>query len=449
MKNIYYIINCGSKVPYFFVSGMIEKFLKVFGDECMAFVGLKYFVCDVFPGFYFQDKDVRDKEMIKFCELAKVLRPKVLKTLMLKKSGKGESDLTAFEITLGNLSSDFFSSFFNYFSETETLRILDYLLIHGFDFLHKLLIALLSSKEKQIISNIQKLNKSIKDGPNRDLLIFISNYSLDPVISAQKTTKIEILLRKSTKKQKYSKIDLSTLPTLVLNSQDKLLTRLKNAKEDFKGQTLADWSDLITKAKNLSINGQIPCLEFQKLLSVSSMPKPLQFTFLSLLCQKPCAMFAISAIISLVPIVSSLSMTEKLNFLFGSFSSTLTITSTQGNELIKSLLSYCQEFQYKNEYFVTNANIEEFLKIVENDSDLIKILKVLEIEPRQKSFQGSYIEDSSNNSVEDSEDSQEFVRDFNGSQVEINLFPALVKTNENKIDRGKCARLCGPTCVII
>lgn len=431
------------KVPYFFVKGLADRFFKVFGDECMVFVVVRYFVTEVYPRRYFENLGVRMGEVDKFLALAKVLRPKIMNALTLKFNSNNESDLVAFEVSLGNLSLEFFSLFFDFFSENETLRIFDYLLIQGFPFLHKLLIALISTQEKQIISNIQKLKKALSQSSNRDLLIFIGNYTFHSIISSSKTQKIEVLLRKSTKKPKYSKINLNVLP---LKANNYLLTRLKNAKEEFKLLSLPQFTELISQAKKILTRDQVSSLSFHNLISMLSLPQPLQLKVLSLLSQKPCIAFEFSSIASLLAVLSPFHITEKLNFLFESFSPTLSLNSSQANSIIKSLLLFTQEFNFKSEYFLTSTSIPDFINTLESDPDLVKVLQILEIEPKPKSFSGSYKKTSSDQSIE--EDSQDLINEISEPNPALNLFPTLIKPIDSKSERSKCARLCGPTCII-
>lgn len=139
---------------------------------------------------------------------------------------KNEVLYDAFDATIERLCEGFFYHFFTGFlCFNDVLRVLDNVLIHGFEFIHKFGLSLLSNHESLIKNNIKQELKLIDMSKTLDSLTIAGRVSANKFLTKSKKIQVENMLKKTLTKPNYQNLKRNEI-TIKSNASESLLLRV-------------------------------------------------------------------------------------------------------------------------------------------------------------------------------------------------------------------------------
>ena len=188
--------------------------LSVFSLETDAFLIFCHIVEKVFPqGFFSSEKRqlVLERELTALSLMAKDLLPELVTALQAvfvpENSSKKQSDITPFTTTVKKLGEVLFKSLFStVLMPQDLLRVWDNLLIHGFEFVHKFCLVLVTKNQKFLKNCIKQETKALGVGPSVDALVAAGNYSLKMLVCKVEKFGVESMIKKAISKKEVKSL---------------------------------------------------------------------------------------------------------------------------------------------------------------------------------------------------------------------------------------------------
>ncbi|CAG9313000.1 TBC1D2_1 [Blepharisma stoltei] len=218
-------------------SGMnfiVAVLLEVFKLESDTFVMLCHIIEKIYPGDYFSCESRKlglHRELRVLVMMASKLRPRLAATLKAvfnpKNSNTKEDDLTPFVSTIKRIGFSWFSTLFvPNVLPFDLLRIWDNMLIHGFEFVLKLALTLLSKYEKFLRNTIKAETKAISLENSVDSLLVAGNLTRMKLMQKFEKLPIEKMIKKAIVKSTYKILKRDELLGQAENLEKNHLERL-------------------------------------------------------------------------------------------------------------------------------------------------------------------------------------------------------------------------------
>lgn len=217
--------------------------LNVFSSDTDAFIMFSHIIEEIYPKDFFTSKDrylAAYSEYRVFAMMAESLRPRLVKSLKAvftykdKTQKSQESDYSPFVTTMKRLSEAWFSSLFTtYLEHSNWLRVMDVVLVYGFEGVMKVALGLISEAEAFIVAAVKQETKNIGQGSSIDALITAGNMTRLRLFHTPPPLHIERLLRKVLTKPKYTSIRrVNFLPSanLIEGNYLERVTRLRQTR---------------------------------------------------------------------------------------------------------------------------------------------------------------------------------------------------------------------------
>ena len=246
--------------------------LHVFPSENAAFGVFCHLIERIFPIDYFSHSDRqvnRYAEYRLFALLAERLRPRLVQSLTaifhpkvvsLPRVQTREFDYSPFILTMTRLSESWFSSLFtSSLYPSDLLRVWDCMFIHGFEFVQKIALALLSRYERFVRNTVKQETKALNMGNSVDVLITAGNLARLKLVKKYEKQQIEKMIKKALMKQSYTAVSRNQFYSQAVEMESNLkerLSRLRISKSLFREIALSfeDLRNLFTELHRLSLN---------------------------------------------------------------------------------------------------------------------------------------------------------------------------------------------------
>lgn len=369
--------------------------------------------------------------------------------MLFKEKGSNEvtNEAIPFALCMQLLAKEAFDGLFAFLNASDQSRIIDCLLVMGFEFLHKLLIAILSKFETKIINSVNKGVKMMK-GNSKDSLIVIGISAFNQLVRNKGGVNVDALIKKCAKKQSYLKENLATGKE-IFNRNVEVVKRIGNAKERFKNYEVGLFQEIIQKVKENSLESRVNSISLQNVLEKFGIVNENIISFIALLIDELSESFAVVRVVCLLAILSNFRLENKLKLLFNGYSSANSdfLTGKEGVEVVLTLDSFTvsqklREFEIS---LTESVSYGDFLDILFENHEYSEILDILNTNG-VKSRTGSYLNLDSQNDKETYAESPEY---FSESEEEsIELPENYLKNQENPPTDRKCTRFCAQTCII-
>lgn len=215
--------------------------LGVFSSDTDVFIMFAHVVEEIYPVNFFTTVDrclASHVEYRVFAMMAESLRPKVLKALKAvftqKSQQSQESDFSPFIATMKRLAESWFSTLFSTYLDYERwLRIMDIVLIYGFEGVQRVALGLLSAAEIFFVTAVKQETKALAQGSTVDALLTAGNLARLRLLRRIEKVNIEKLLKKVLNKAKYttkSRANLLSAATVIEGNYLERLIRLRQTR---------------------------------------------------------------------------------------------------------------------------------------------------------------------------------------------------------------------------
>ena len=427
-------------------------------EEKDSFILTSYILENIYPGDYFFSQEVKTTQYLKVIEFGKTLRPKIQKSLSIlfvdKESNQASNLTAAYTMSMQILAKECYDSLFSFIPLADLYRVCDCLLIFGFEFLHKFLIAYLSKYEKSIIQCISKSSKSFQIAPTKETLFLSGIASFSQLISGKYQGGIEALIKKSIRKPSYSRaeIDISLLES---DASLMISNRILAAKDRFKLYEYGFIQDLILKIKAVSLENSVNSVQLQKVFEKYDIAKENQVVVLALLTNQLSDCFPLLRVVCLIAVLSNSDLESKLKLIFNMHSRNNSDV-LQMNEGVKVLLCLdsftpTQNLNNFKVSLVEDITYRDLADVICETKEYFEIVDLLDAKGR-KSKSGSYIKSESWASLEEKEETSDASPEYFSESEEdcIEKLPESSETNsDDKSNKRKCTRLCTQSCIIV
>jgi hypothetical protein len=173
------------------------------------------------------------QEIKAFVRFTGTLRPKIFNTLTLrgKSNANAEKNTAAFEATMEKLAEEWFGCLLcTALGEKDLIRVWDVILIHGFTFVHKFCLVLLSKNENYFRNTIKQEIKNTGLGLSTESLIVAGRVAANKLLKNLQKIQIEPLIKKSLTKSTYKALKITEL-IMNFDENNELKVRLSEIKE--------------------------------------------------------------------------------------------------------------------------------------------------------------------------------------------------------------------------
>lgn len=249
---------------------IIGLLLSVFAQESEIFIVFSYLVEVVFPDDFFVADNRQlglHKELRVAVKMAEVLRPKLMVTLIavFKPNGGNvrETDTTPFILFIKQTVKIWIKSLFvPYLTLEDIYRVWDNIFIHGFEFILKFALILLSKHENFIKNSIKEETKNIGLGISVDSLIIAGNLARIKLFRKLERLPIEKLIKKAVTKNTYVALKRSSYLAGAIDLEKENLSRLIRLRQSksliaVKGLAYSSTYSLIKTMASISTQDQI------------------------------------------------------------------------------------------------------------------------------------------------------------------------------------------------
>ncbi|CAG9310827.1 unnamed protein product [Blepharisma stoltei] len=260
-------------IGYCFGMNFIAAVLvSVFSSESDAFIMFCYIIEKVFPENFFSLENrqiVLHSELRAFAIMAERLRPRLVNSLRAifkpLNTSLRESDYSPFVVTIKRVGDFWFHTLFaTSILPGDLLRVWDNVLIHGFEFVHKFGLTILSKNERFFKNNIKQEAKVLNMGTTVDSLISSGNAARNRLLRKVEKIPVEKMIKKAIYKPTYRAVKRSEiLPKAEELEKNHLepLIRLRQSKEFLRSKgnsfTYKDAKEIFNLLQSLENGGKI------------------------------------------------------------------------------------------------------------------------------------------------------------------------------------------------
>lgn len=235
---------------------LICALLGVFSSDADVFIMFAHVVEEIYPPNFFTTLDRclgSHSEYRVFAMMAESLRPRLLKALKAvftqkdKAQQSQESDFSPFVLTMKRLAENWFASLFSTYLDYESwLRVMDVVLIYGFEGVQRVALGLLSAAEPFLVNAVKQETKTLAQGSTIDVLITAGNLARQRLLRRSDKLNIEQLLRKVLLKAKYTRLNRADLLIAAKVIEGNYLERLVRLRQT---------RNIVRKQSDMSIEG--------------------------------------------------------------------------------------------------------------------------------------------------------------------------------------------------
>lgn len=287
------------------------------------------------------------------------------------------------------------------------MRVWDCAFIHGFDFVHKLGLALLSKYERFLRNTIKQETAGLKQGNSVDALITAGNTARLKLVKRCEKQQVEKLIKKAVAKPSYTAISRNQYFTQALSLENSLkerLTRLRISKSLFREQevTVEDLRRLFEELNRLKMNDQVSRKLFTTTLKSHAMPEKTALNLFVTFDQLGSDSVAVQELTLGLATLSRSTLEEKLMLYFMAFDEEKS-GALDPREVVKLVLTLervldirtCSFADLRSGIFIDMTRTSEgkialdsFVKSFKETSSTRSILELLMVVEAEDSFDG-------------------------------------------------------------